>query len=215
MPSFSAALSGFNTSTGPSRVREEPIEGNSLIKFLRSSFNDLSRTGQNAMDTGQNLFQTGVRGFSQPADYWEKILSGDQKTMSSAIAPTANVISKNYQQAGESARRNLPRGGYSSILQAELPFRKSAEINNYAMQLQPMAAQQLQQISAQLSQLGLSEQQIGTIIRSLVVQGQLGVRGQDVGEHNAAMGLAGSLASTAMGGFGSIYGTNVMAGARP
>lgn len=197
MPSFSDALGGFRNSNSPSRVASEPIEGNSLIRFLRSSFNDMSRTGQNQMESGQNLFQTSVQGFQPSVNYWESILSGNRNAMANAVAPAATQISANYDRARDQASRNLPRGGYSAVMQAELPFKKAAEINTHMQQLQPMAAQQLQGIAAQLSSLGLSQQQIGAIMRSLVVQGQLGVRGQDVAEHGQMMGLTGSLADTA------------------
>lgn len=215
MPSFADSIAGFNPQNNPSRVRTEPIEGNSLTRFLRSSFNDLSRTGENAFDTGHDVFSTGVKGFAPSINYWESILSGDKSKMSQAVAPTAGMISKNYDQAADQVKRTMPRGGYSSVLQAEMPYRKAGEVNNLLLGLQPQAAQQLQGIAAQLASIGLNEQQIGTVIRSLVIQGQLGVRGQDVGEHNAAMGLAGSLANTATGGFTSMFNTNVMANARP
>lgn len=201
MSTFSEALGGFSNNTSASRTVKEPIEGNSLIRFLRSSFNDLSDRGSQALSTGANAFQTGIKGFAPSVQYWEDILSGKPGTMSRAIAPTANQISKNYDQAANQASMVRPRGGYASTLQAEMPFRKAADVNNLAMNLQPQAAQQLQGIAQQLATLGLNQQQIGTILQQLTVQGQLGVRGQDVQEHNAAMGMATGLGQSFMGMF--------------
>ncbi len=173
----------------------EPVSGDSLTQFIRAFSNYLQNQGQGTFNYGQDLTGQGAQGFQtagqtlQPSvDYWTKLLSGDPSAVSSAIAPTANVINKQYDTASRQAATTLPRGGYSSGLQASLPFQKAAQIGNLAEGLQPLAAQGLQSsaglqgsLAQGLGGLGLGTGQLGSGLLNLAGNTQLTRRGQNYG----------------------------------
>lgn len=208
MPSLSQSLAGYTTPSVTSPTIKEPVEGDSLTQFLRSTFNNISNQGTQARTAGTNLTQMGVQGLAGPTSYYSDILSGDPTATARALAPTSNVISKNYDQAAQTSAQRMPRGGVSSVMQAELPFQKAAAINTNAEQLQPMAAQQLTGISQTLSQLGLNQQQIANILDSLGVQGQLERRNQNNQEKSAGMNFLSNMLTGGMNLFGTVYSAN-------
>lgn len=198
----------------------EPIEGNSLTQFIRALNNYLQQTGSNTFQSGQGILGSALPGFAQAsqtaqpaADYWSAILSGDPQKVSAAIAPSASAINNQYAAAQRGIQTTSPRGGFSAGLTAALPFERAGQVGNLAAGLQPMAAQQLPQIAglqgslaSSLGQLGLGQSGLGSNLLNLVSQNQLGVRGQDVGEHGQMLGLAGQLGQGFENMIGSLFG---------
>ncbi len=207
-----------NALTGPPSVggslTPEPIEGNSLTRYLRSINNQQGPQGNQAfgagtalLGQGAGIIDKGVSTFDQPLDYWSKLLSGDKTAMGQAVGPYAAAVGKQFENAGRAADTMLPRGGYRSTAQAELPTQKAGLISDKLLGLQPEAAKQMTGIASLLSslgidvgKLGLGEQGIGGDIIGRLLQSLLTGRGQDVSEHGQAMELAGSTARTAFGG---------------
>lgn len=182
------------TSGGNTSLMFEPTsEGDSLTQFLRALNNYLQAQGKSTYDTGQSIFGAGANvagqapGTLQPTiDYWTKLLSGDKTAMNQAVAPTATAIGNQYDTASRSAATSLPRGGYSSGLQASLPFQKATQIGSLFEKLQPMAAQELQgaaqtqgALGQNIANLGLGESGLGFNLFNLASNNQLTRRGQN------------------------------------
>ncbi len=226
-----------NTQVGS--ISTQPMEGNSLTQQMRSIQNYMSTQGEKTFNKGQGILDQGLSGFPtaqasageamdttrragsalDPAeDYWTKLLSGDQKTMNEAISPFARQAGTNYANATSQAGMNGARGGYSSTLQAGMPFAQARDVNEQLYKLQPAAAQGLNtvagtrntiagtqgniagiqgQLATWLSSLGIDVSKLGQGFMSNAIASLLEGRGQDVGEHGQAMQLAGQTASTA------------------
>ncbi len=214
-----------NSLTGPPSVggslTPEPIEGNSLTRYLRSINNQQGQQGNQAFGAGTALLgqgagivDRGVSTFQQPLDYWSALLSGDKTAMGKAVGPYAAAVGKQFENAGRAADTTLPRGGYRSTAQAELPTQKAGLISNQLLGLQPQAAQQMTGIASLLSslgldvgKLGLGEQGMGSQVIGQLLQSLLTGRGQDVSEHGQSMSLAGQLGSSLIGSYVPKYGS--------
>ncbi len=181
--------------TSSGGLAPEPVSGDSLTQFIRAFSNYLQNQGQGTFNYGQQLTGQGAQGFQtagetlQPSvDYWTKLLSGDPSVTSAAVAPSAGVISKQYDAASRAAATSLPRGGFSAGLQASLPFQKASQIGGLVQNLQPLAAQGLQQsaglqgsLAQGLGGLGLGTSQLGSGLLDLAGNTQLTRRGQNYG----------------------------------
>jgi phage-related minor tail protein len=113
-----------------------------------------AQTATQARDTGMGYLNLFSQNLDAPTGYFQKLLSGDKTLMSQAVAPTAGAISSQFDAAKRSVNQNMPRGGYSSTLQAELPFQKAQQVGNLFSTLQPAAAQGLMNIAGLQGQLG-------------------------------------------------------------
>lgn len=200
--------------SGASPIKNEPIEGNSLIQFLRSFNNSTGAAGFGTLGGGADVLSRGIQSFQQPFDYYSAILSGDPNALSKAIAPTLAGVDKQYAAAQRGAQDLMPRGGSRSATLAELPFQKAGVVSNAILSQGPAAAEHLSQIAQVLSQLGLNQEQIGEALLQLTANTQLGIRGQDVSEHGQAMSLAGSLGSALIGGSAGVGSAQIGAAAR-
>jgi hypothetical protein len=148
--------------------------------------------------------------------YWSKLLSGDTATTNAAMAPTITQAGLNYANANTNINQNTPRGGFAGVVSAGLPQAEAREVNNQLYSLQPTAATNLNTIAQTRNAIGGTQSNIAGIqgqlanwLSSLGVDiSKLGLtglqtandslmtgRGQDVGEHNASMSMAGQLAS--------------------
>ncbi len=226
MPSLIDTLSGGGGGAGPANLAPEPIEGNSLTRYLRSVNNRVGQLGESAYNTGSNFLNAGggiigqgldtankgAQTFQQPLDYWSAILSGDKTAMGRAIGPTATAVGQQYDTANRAASTMLPRGGYRSTIQAELPTQKAGVISQALLGLQPQAAQQVGNIASQIGglglgigqlglgtgQLGLGEQGLGAQFFQQLLQSLLAGRGQDITETGQNKALAAELANSAV-----------------
>jgi hypothetical protein len=188
----------------------EPVSGDSLTQYIRALVNQLTGAGGTLVNQGQGLVQGAAGGVNtaaqtmQPSvDYWTALLSGDPAKMSAAVAPTANAMSAQYTGAAKSAGANLPRGGYASVTQANLPFKQAQDIGQLFQTLQPTAATQLQSLgqtqgglASILGNLGLGQEGVGTNLFNLAGNMQLQRRGQNVSESGQNKSMTTQLAST-------------------
>ncbi len=168
-----------------------------------------------AMGTTRGALAT----LSPAEDYWTKLLSGDQQTMNQAISPYARQAGTNYASAISNVGMGGARGGYSATLQAGLPYAQTRDVNEQLYKLQPTAATNLNtiagtkntiagtqnniagvqgQLAAWLTSLGIDVSKLGQGFMSNAIASLLEGRGQDVGEHGQAMGLAGQTTNTAL-----------------
>ena len=182
----------------------EPLEGDSLTQYLRALFNYLQGQGAGSLAQGRGTTGQAIQGVGQAGqtlqpgiDYWTRLLSGDTGETVRALAPEASTINSQYTQAQRAASM-LPRGGFASATQANLPFAAARDIGNSALALRPQAAQgvlaggQAQGGLAQLLALiGQGQSSLGAGLLGQASQGQLERRGQNVGEHGQMLNFAG------------------------
>ena len=252
-------IGGDNKSMG-TPIATQNLGGDSLTQMMRSLQNYLATTGASTFGTGQQVTAAGLPGFQTAGDtttkalgstdtamdttgkalgtldpaasYWSKLLSGDQDTMNTAIAPTATQASLNYGNAATAANQNMARGGFSGVVSAGLPQAQAREVNTMLATLQPQAAAGLNTVAGTQGQIGGIQNQIaGTQGNIAGIQGQLanwlsslgidisklglgaldtanssllGGRGQDVTEHGQEMSMASQLAGDTINAAGSI-----------
>jgi hypothetical protein len=241
---FPTTNNGSNT-----MLKTQPVSGDSLTQYFRSLSNQMGQTGAGAFNTGASVFGQGVGAtgaaggtantaldtfmkslstLDAPAHYWQDILAGGPAA-TAAIAPYATMVGQNYSNAGTAAKQGLPMGGYSSSVQAGLPFAQARDVNNSLLQLQPVAAGKLNDIAntqAQVGQgqtgagtlqaniakiltdAGLGQEGVGSNLLQSVLNAILQKMGINVTESGQNKALAGSLANTVTGGATSIYRTN-------
>lgn len=144
----SMSFLGNALGAGPNKTEQQ---ANNLLNF---NAQDATRNSQQARDTGMNFLANFHNTLGAPANYFQRLLSGDKTLMSQAVAPTANAISSQYDAARRTVNQNMPRGGFSSVLQAELPFQKAKATGDLFSILQPAAAQGLMGIAGMEGQVG-------------------------------------------------------------
>jgi len=185
-------MGGFSLPAGlkmPAQpFQPEPVEGDSLTKALRSTTNLAGGTGTNFLNAGTDVFNAGVGGAGTAGGtastalatvdpvvaYWKAILSGDPKAVNTAISPAAGTLATAYQNAIKNAQMFMPRGGARASIVSQLPFQQGQDLFNLVAQLQPMAAQGLNQTAN--TQIGAGGLQ--TELARALMSGGLGVTGQ-------------------------------------
>lgn len=198
-PSQSGGSGGTTDQNG---IVKEPSEGNSLTKFLRSTFNLAGDQSAEDRGQGQANIGAGVSAMEQPFNYWSAILSGDPQALAKAIGPTVGAVDRQFEGARRSASELMPRGGFRSATLANLPFQEAGKISDSILSQQKDAATNVAQIGQFLSTLGLSQEQMSMSLLSMLTSGQLTVRGQDIQESAANKAMIGDIAK----GIGAITG---------
>lgn len=225
-------MGGFvqTASTFQPGLAQEPIQGDSLTQYLRSLTNFAGGASQPFLGGGAGLINSGAAaaggpglgqlqtafGTTQPAvDYWNAILSGDPKALTAATAPTANALSAIYGGATNNASTGLPAGGFRSATLAQLPQQQAAQVGNYLLGLQPVAAQNLNALAGTqagigsgtvgaglgIGSLGLGTAGIGSQLLQQALNALLGRRGQNVQQDISNLGdLTQGLTTLASGG---------------
>ena len=155
----------------------QPVSGgnDSLTQYFRSLSNLTGQTGvnqvnQGAQTVGQGLSTvgtglgdqaTGMQTLQAPIDFYNKLISGDPATMEQALAPTASLISQQYEGAKSATGEGMPAGGFRSTALANLPFAQAGQVGNAALGLQNTAAQQLGVLGGQQAGIGQGESSTG------------------------------------------------------
>ncbi len=181
----------------------EPVEGDSLTQYLRSTNNLLGSNAQRTRAQGEGVLGLGLdvtgKGldlFNDPINYFQKLLSGDQQSMSEAVAPEARAISSQYDAAQRAAAIGNPRSGYRSSTMANLPFEQAGKVGDLYQRLRPTAAGALANIGGSISDIGLRQQGVGTGLMGLsnqemqtLLQSLLQRRGQNMGQDTANLNM--------------------------
>jgi hypothetical protein len=166
----SSWFSTKNSPTDSSGLAPQPVNGanDSLTAFFRSLTNLTGQTGANQVNQGASTIGqglqtvgTGLEGqaaglstLNAPIDFYQKLLSGDPATMTAALAPTASLISQQYEGAKSAAGTGLPSGGFRSTAVANLPFAQAGKVGDAALGLQSTAATQLGTLGGQQASIG-------------------------------------------------------------
>jgi hypothetical protein len=163
--------------TDPNGLAPQPISGSndSLTAYFRSLSNLTGATGVNQFNqggttVGQGLQtvgtgladqQTGMQTLNAPIDFYKKLLSGDPATMTQALAPTASLISQQYETAASNTSSNQAQGGFRSAAMAGIPVAKAGAVGNAALGLQSTAATQLGTLAGEQASIGQGESNTG------------------------------------------------------
>lgn len=218
-PASNFTLPQFGGGTGSSAppLTMEPTGGqDSLTVQLRNLLNLLGGSGQDTLnkggsilDTGLGVTNAGIQDLQDPLAYWSKILSGDKQAMTEATAPEAAALSDSYAAQTAIADTTGARGGYRSSTLANLPFAKARDIGDLQQKLRPEAATNVTAIGNLLSQLGISEQGIGLGEQGVglaelqaALQGYLARRGQNIQETGNNLSFISNLLGTILGSKG-------------
>lgn len=178
---------------GPGGIAQEPVTGDSLTQFLRSTSNLMGSSGAGALQQGGNVFSNALSSFEAPFNYYSNILAGDPAATSAAIAPDVANIDKVFGGAEKSVGQGAARGGFRSASMAELPFQKAGSISESVLKQRGGAAAALTQISQMIAALGASQEGLGAGLLGATEQGQLARRGQNLQEDQKWTQLFGDL----------------------
>ena len=223
---------GSSSGSGSSGLATQPISGDSLTQFFRSLSNYLGGTGAGLTSTGTGLVgggvgvagtgadiatqglgttETGLATMQPAIDFYNKILTGDPTATTAALAPTAANINQITAGATDQASQGMPAGGYRAATLAGLPFAQASQVGNAALQLQPAAAQALDQLGGQQATIGGEQATIGQGISSTGIGvGQLGstMTGQGLSAAEAALtSLLQKMGYNIQGGTSNMFNT--------
>jgi hypothetical protein len=108
-----------------------------------------SALGGQAAGQGSKLFNQAEKALKGPLNYWSSILSGNPTAVASAVAPTTNAISQQYNNA-ELAQQALTPGTVSGQDTQTLETQKAGAISNAIMQAPQQAASSLASLTGTL-----------------------------------------------------------------
>lgn len=176
-------------------LNPEPINGDTLTKYLRSITNTLGSQGEQTFGTGQGVFGQGIKDFGPSMNYFNEILSGNKAQMESAVAPEKADILSQYRARRRNIAQQGARGGGTNEAVAASEFGEAGDVAKLLQRLRPEAAKESSDIAGKISQLGLSESQLGSEQMFAALSGLLQRRGQNIQEEALNYGLAENLIS--------------------
>jgi hypothetical protein len=167
----------------------EPIENDTLTKFLNSITNMGAQQGSDVFSAGQGAYQKGMQGFDPAMQYWQSILSGNKSEMESAVAPEKESIMDRYRATKKGLAKRGSRSGGTNEAVASAGFSEAGDIGRMFQTLRPQAAKESAGLADSYAKLGLAEQGIGLQEFMGVMQGLLQRRGQNIGQETANLGM--------------------------
>jgi hypothetical protein len=167
-----------------------------MTNFLQSLEGTLSNQGQQTFGTGQQAYQAGVQDFGPALNYWQSILSGNKAEMESAIAPEKSDILSQYRARRRQLAATGARSGGTNEQTAQSEYSQAGDIAALLQKLRPQAAKESASIAGQISQLGLSESNLGLASTTEALSTALTQRGQNIQQQGMEFGLAESSLSS-------------------
>lgn len=157
--------------SGKSLSKEEKA----ILKRLEDMAGQQQGLATQQLDAGNKRGATydqmakGARGGAnqQAYDYWSSLLGGDRAKMQMAVAPARAQIADTYKGGKKAIDKSNLRGAQRDQAQAELSRQQTGQLAGLVQGVQPMAAQELSALEAQIQQImgqyfGLGEQARGT-----------------------------------------------------
>lgn len=188
-PSGGGGISGGGT--GPFGLQPQGMSGNDLTKMGRSLTNLLGLTGAQLGQLGQGVLGAGLSGVQggmgvmgtglqtlQPSiNYYNQLMSGNPAAVSMAAGPYASILSGQETNMLNNLR-NVPVGGFGSLVAANAPQWLTGQIGNFELAQREAAARGLltaggeqAQIGQGIGNLGLGVGQLGTTLTGQGLQG--------------------------------------------
>jgi len=200
-------------------VNPEPIDGDSLTKYLRASTNQTGsllpqflQQGANQFNSGQGILNQGVGNVNAATGFFSPLLNGNRAQMTNMLAPEIGQINQANQQKMNEIATLDPRGGGRNSALVQQEFAPLEQTNQLLQTIRPQAAGQmgalgqlLAQIGGQQQQQGLSQYGLGLECNNQLLQTLLGRRGQNVTESGQNKQLASSLTGDVIGGGVGLY----------
>ena len=137
------------------------IFGLQLARTMGTTAPGFIQAGGNLLGTGMGVTKTGLDVMQDPTKFYQQLLSGDPRTMTAALAPTAANLATITAGATDQASRGLPGGGYRDVLRPELQFAQLGQLGTAAEALQAGAAKDLATIGATEAGIGLDVGRLG------------------------------------------------------
>ena len=198
-------------------IAQEPIQGDSLTRYVRSIQNLTGAQGQGILGQGLSDVQGGLTAAQPALQLLTQLTKGNWGDISTAMQPEVDQITQQFDQI-----RNMvsmqPRGGGKATALAEAPFQKAGAIQRAAGEARMGAVGQLGNLATNLAGIGLGEANLGQSLESLGANIAMQRRGQNIQQDMAnqkmmsdlGMGIgqligSGGLSSIA-GGLGGLLG---------
>lgn len=150
---------------------------------------------------------------AQVQNYWSALLGGDRAKMQSATAPQRQAIADTYRGGRRSLDRSNVRGPQRQKAEAEMARQETGQLAGLVQGVQPMAAQELGAMEANIQQimaqyLGLGEQaRTGAAYAAGNLLGSAGNTYQGMMQPHAGLRNSQSLTDSLMGdAFGTLLG---------
>jgi hypothetical protein len=125
------------------------------------------------MSRGKKDVKAGTKALRGPLDFYNTLLQGDRTAIGQLIAPEAKAISEGYQRAEENVAETAPRGGAVTTAMANLEGKKASQVGELYTTARSRGAEGAAGIGQMLAQIGLSQEQISTVLSSQVLQALL------------------------------------------
>jgi hypothetical protein len=126
----------------------------SAQKNLTNIESSTAQLGENLASTTLPAATSALQG---PLNFFQALLSGDRKTIMSALSPEISTLSSQYNTGRQTAEEFAPRGGGRAAALQSLPFEESGQIENLVQGAQTEGATGVTQIAQLMGELGLGE----------------------------------------------------------
>lgn len=121
-------LFGAFGGNGANTDRQQQLKG---YGDLSNVFNYGFNTGKSTFGTGMNAEQSGLQQLSAPAQYYQKLLSGNRAAAMSAVAPTVNAVnSQTDANARQASAMGTARGGGVNVGNQQVDTTKQGLVEN-------------------------------------------------------------------------------------
>lgn len=212
------------------------FSGKSLSKEEKAILAQLTSLGNQQATLGADLIKQsssagkrydaaakGVRsgGLGQAANYWSSLLGGDRAKMQSATSGARGAVADTYRGGRRGLERSSLKGAQKGKAEAELNRQETGQLAGLVQGVQPMAAQELGALEAQVQQLmqgyfGLGEQakSSGAYAGASLMGGAGNAYGQVLDSHRGIRGEQSANDAANGGAFGKLlgYGQDALAG---
>lgn len=167
---------------------------------MLGAYGDLNKTFGTLSRTAPGLLGAGSSATGRASDYFSKILSGDPNAVAAAIAPEANTIATQQDQARKALTMEGNRTGGETSTVAGMGERGRGMISDLLARSRGQAAGELGRIGSQETGQGLSAEGEAGNVAANILAGATKARQQSQKIHDQAVqAWADAVANTATG----------------
>ena len=122
--------------------------GNKAGTAEKNAASGMSAIQQEAGAQGREFGGLAEKSLNPATSYWNRILTGDQGTMSEVMAPEVGAINDQYNTTFQTQQELSARGGGRSQLLSSLPYMKARQVGDLYSKIRPQAAKELASIGS-------------------------------------------------------------------
>lgn len=93
----------------------------------------------------------------QPLKFFQALLTGDRQAIMSAIQPSVDTLTSQYETGKRANQEFAPRGGGATAANQQTPFAEAKDISSLVFGAEQQGAQGVADIGSMLANLGTSE----------------------------------------------------------